>query len=120
MKDNIFLLGFKKNVYNYINRCEALISVAEYEDPGFTLLETIYLKKKLISSLVKNGPIEMKNSGNMGYFFEYNNELGLLGAIKDSEKNNKNMLINGLRYAKQFSIFSHYKNFEKILNEPIN
>ena len=119
MKDNIFLLGFKENVYNYINRCEAVISVAEYEDPGFTLLETVYLRKKLISSLVKNGPIEMRNSGNIGYFFEYNDELGLLGAIKDSEKNNKDKLLNGLKYVKQFSIFSHYKNFEKILNETI-
>ena len=77
MENNIFLLGFKDNVYNYINKCEALISVAEYEDPGFALLETAYLKKKIISSLVKNGPIEMKNSGDMGYFFEYDNELAL-------------------------------------------
>tara|TARA_B100000795_G_C22788894_1_gene435941 strand:- start:47 stop:1195 length:1149 start_codon:yes stop_codon:yes gene_type:complete len=120
MENNIFLLGFKENVYNYINKCEALISVAEYEDPGFALIETAYLKKKLISSLVKNGPIEMKNSGDMGYFFEYNNELELLSAIKDSEKNNKNMLLEALKYAKKFSVFSHCKNFEKILKETIN
>ena len=35
MENNIFLVGFKKNVYNYINNCEGLISVAQYEDPGF-------------------------------------------------------------------------------------
>ena len=120
MENNIFILGFKENVYNYINKCEALISVAKYEDPGFVLIETAYLKKKLISSLVKNGPIEMKNSGDMGYFFEYNNEFALLSAIKDSEKNNKDMLLEALKYAKKFSVFSHSKNFEKILNETIN
>ena len=38
MEENIFLLGFKKNVYNYINSCEAIISVAKYEDPGFVLI----------------------------------------------------------------------------------
>ena len=43
---SIFLLGFQKNVYNYINRCQTLISVAEYEDPGFSLLEAAFLKKK--------------------------------------------------------------------------
>ena len=46
MEDNIFLLGFKSNVYNYINKSEAIISVAEYEDPGFVLIESAYLKKK--------------------------------------------------------------------------
>ena len=46
MEKNIFLLGFKKNVYNYINNCEAIISVAKYEDPGFVLIEAAYLKKK--------------------------------------------------------------------------
>jgi len=120
MENNIFLLGFKKNVYNYINKCEALISVAQYEDPGFVLLETAYLRKKLISSLVKNGPIEMKNNGNTGYFFEYNNEFGLLDAIKSSETDNKDMLLAALKYSKKFSVFSHYKNFEKILTETIN
>jgi hypothetical protein len=120
MENNIFLLGFKDNVYNYINKCEALISVAEYEDPGFALLETAYLKKKIISSLVKNGPIEMKNSGDMGYFFEYDNELALLGAIKNSEEDNKDMLLTALKYSKKFTIFSHYNNFNKILNKTIN
>ena len=120
MENNIFLLGFKENVYNYINKCEALISVAEYEDPGFALLETAYLKKKIISSLVKNGPIEMKNSGDMGYFFEYDNELALLGAIKNSEEDNKDMLLAALKYSKKFTIFSHYNNFNKILNKTIN
>ena len=109
-----------RDVYNYINKCEALISVAQYEDPGFVLLETAYLRKKLISSLVKNGPIEMKNSGNTGYFFEYNNEFGLLDAIKNSETDNKDMLLAALKYSKKFSVFSHYKNFERILTETID
>ena len=46
MENNIFLLEFKKNVYNYINSCEGIISAAEYEDPGFVLIEGAYLKKK--------------------------------------------------------------------------
>ena len=45
-ENSIYLLGFKKNVYNYINKCKLLISTAEYEDPGFTLIEAAFLKKK--------------------------------------------------------------------------
>ena len=52
MEKNIFLIGFKKNVYNIINDSSGLISVANYEDPGFTLIEGAFLKKIIISSLV--------------------------------------------------------------------
>ena len=120
MEKYIFLLGFKDNVYNYINNCEALISVAQYEDPGFALIETIFLKKKLISSLVKNGPIEMQNNGDIGYFFSYNNELEFLDAINKSEKNFKDKSLRALKYSKEFTTFSHFKNLKKILYERIN
>ncbi len=113
---SVFLLGFKKNVYNYINKCEAYISTAEYEDPGFTLLEAAFLKKKIISSLVKNGPLEMKQKGNLCYFFSFNNEKSFLNAIKKSKYKNLNKLNTAQKYSKQFSIYSHYKKLEKILN----
>ena len=120
MEDNIFLLGFKSNVYNFINKSEAIISVAEYEDPGFVLIESAYLKKKIITSLVKNGPLEMKNHGNICYFFEYNSEEGFFKAIKESEKTNKDIILNAMKYSKKFSIFSHYRSFKKILYETLD
>ena len=42
----IHLVGFKKNVYNYIKNSEAIISTAEYEDPGFVLLEVAFSQRK--------------------------------------------------------------------------
>ena len=115
MEKNIFLLGFKKNVYNYINSCEAIISVAQYEDPGFVLIEGAYLKKKIICSLVENGPLEMKKNGEFCYFFKFDDEIGFLNCIKNSEENNSMKIINALKYAKKFSMFSHFKNLKKIL-----
>ena len=120
MEDNIFLLGFKKNVYNYINKSTAIISVAEYEDPGFVLIESAYLKKKIITSLVKNGPLEMKNHGNICYFFKHNSEEGFFKAIKESEKTNKYIILEAMKYSKKFSMFCHFRSFEKILYETLN
>ena len=101
-ENSIILLGFRENVYNYINRCQMLVSVAEYEDPGFSLLEAAYLKKKIITSLVDNGPKDMKKNGDLCYFFNFNDEKSFLKAVKDSKNKNlkkikdakKNMLIN--------------------------
>ena len=109
-------MGFQKNVYNIINNSFGLISVASYEDPGFTLIESAFLKKKVISSLVKNGPLEMKEFGNTGYFFEYNNETDFVKKIIESEKaNNAELIKNEFKFSKEYSLFEHYKNLNKIL-----
>ena len=60
--------------------------MAEYEDPGFSLLEAAYLKKKIITSLVDNGPRDMKINGDLCYFFSFNNEKSFLKAVKKKFK----------------------------------
>ncbi len=114
-ENSIFLLGFQKNVYNYINRCQTFISVAEYEDPGFSLLEAAYLKKKIITSLVDNGPRDMKKNGNLCYFFNFNNEKSFLQAVKNSKSKNIKKIKEARQYADKFSVLSHKLNLKKIL-----
>ena len=116
-QNNIYLLGFKKNVYNYINKSSAVISTALYEDPGFALIEASYMKKKIISSLVNNGPIEMYNHSNMGYFFENNNVDDFVEKVifSENDPNSKIKIKNALIFSKDFSLYSHFK----ILNNLI-
>ena len=114
-KNSIILLGFQKNVYNYINRCQMLVSVAEYEDPGFSLLEAAFLKKKIITSLVDNGPKDMKKNGNLCYFFNFNDEKSFLKAVKNSKNKNLKKIKDARKYADKFSILSHTTKLRKIL-----
>ena len=116
MQKNIFLIGFKKNIYNILNNSSGLISVANFEDPGFTLIESAYLRKIVISSLVKNGPLEMNNFGETGFFFEYNDEDDFVKKILESESsNNFRKLKNAIKFSKNYSIFEHYKKLNKII-----
>jgi len=110
-ENNIFLIGFKKNVYNYINKSSALISTALYEDPGFALIEACFMKKKIITSLVNNGPKEMKENYDMCYFFQSNNENDLIKKIilSENDNNTKNKIKNAFYYSKNFTLFNHYK-----------
>ena len=119
MQDNIFLVGFKKNIYRYINNCLAVISVAEYEDPGFTLIEAAYLRKKIITSLVKNGPAEMQLKGDMCYFFKHNNEDDLIDKIiiSENDTNFKVKLTKALKFSKNFSMFSHFKVLKTLISQ---
>jgi glycosyltransferase involved in cell wall biosynthesis len=117
MEKNIFLLGFKKNVYNYIFRSKAIISCSLYEDPGFVLLESAFLRKKIITSIVNNGPLEMYQTGNLCYFFKSNDELDLVNQIILSEnEDSKNMTLNALKYSKKFTSYNHYKTLSKLLS----
>ena len=116
-QNNIILLGFKKNIYKYLTKCTALLSTSNYEDPGFAIIEGCYLKKKIISSIVPNGPLEMYNYSNMCYFYKKNDEKDFVNKIiiSESDKNNITKIITAIRYAKQFTLFSHYKNLVKLI-----
>ncbi len=116
MQNNIFLLGFKKNIYNYLYFSSGLISSASYEDPGFTLIEAAFLKKNIISSLVKNGPKEMSLEGNVGFFYKYNDEDDLLKKIKECENSNDKIKnLNAIKLSKKYSIFNHSKQLAEYL-----
>jgi glycosyltransferase involved in cell wall biosynthesis len=111
-ENNIFLIGFKENVYNYINKSSALISTALYEDPGFALIESCYMRKKIITSLVNNGPKEMyNNSRDMCYFFQNNNEKDLIEKILLSENdfNDKSKISKSFHYTRDFTLYNHYR-----------
>jgi glycosyltransferase involved in cell wall biosynthesis len=117
VQNNIFLLGFKKNIYKYLTKCAALISTSNYEDPGFAIIEACYLKKKIISSIVPNGPLEMYKHSNMCYFYNKNDEKDFINKIivSENDKNNRTKIITAIKYAKQFTLFSHYKNLVKLI-----
>lgn len=114
-ENNIFLLGFKKNVYKFIKKSSGFISSSNYEDPGFALIEACFLKKKIITSLVKNGPLEMFKTSDMCYFFKKNNEKDFTNKVVLSENDelSSKKILNAFKYSKEFSLFTHYK---KIIN----
>ena len=68
--------------------------------------------------MVQNGPIEMKKNANMCYFFQPNNEADFVNKILESEKEEMPniKLAKAQKFSKKFTIFSHYKSFEKLLN----
>jgi len=120
-ENNIFLIGFKKNVFNYINKSTALISTALYEDPGFALIESCYMRKKIITSLVDNGPKEMFSDSDMCYFFQSNDQNDLIEKIILSEKdiNDKIKISRAFYYSRNFTWYNHYKTLISLIKQAI-
>ena len=76
LKNKVFLLGYKKNIFPYLNSADCLISSSRWEDPGFVLIEAGILNKIVISSDCTSGPKELLNQNN-GYLFDNDNLIGV-------------------------------------------
>ena len=112
--------GYKTNIFNYLNNCECYISSSMYEDPGFSLIESGFLNKAVIAADSNTGPSEILNNSKNGFLFRNNDKTSLVDQyFKLKNSNTKDVLNkkkNLKKFSKNFSVFRHFKNFEKILS----
>jgi len=118
LKNEVFLIGFKKNIFPYLNIADCLISSSRWEDPGFTLIEAGILNKIIISSDCMSGPRELLNDDN-GYLFNNENRDSLIHQFtnykKNSYKNNQIKKIVTKNKFKQYSIYNHFLQIQNLL-----
>lgn len=119
LNDSVKLLGYKKNVYKYLNQAQCFILTSLWEDPGFVLLEASYLNKPIISSNCPNGPLEILDNNKRGFLFQSNNKKDLISVFDDFIHCPKNILKKKLIKAKinskEYTKFNHYLSIKKIL-----
>ena len=118
LNNDIFLLGFKKNIFNYISFADCLISTALWEDPGFTLVEAGILNKLVISSDCLSGPVELFNKNN-GYLFKSNSKEDLVKKFIEYknthlEEKQKKIIITKMKF-KKYSLFDHFLKLKSFL-----
>ena len=122
LQENIFLIGHTINIFSYMYKSKGFILSSIYEDPGFVLIESAMLKKFILTSDCPNGPNELIQDNFNGIVFNSNSEKSFLDKFKLFSKMNENlfhdkqMLINSLKMIKKFTIFNHYQNLNRILN----
>ena len=118
LKNEIFLIGFKKNIFPYLKIADCLISSSRWEDPGFTLIEAGILNKIIISTNCLSGPRELLNENN-GYLFDNENKESLIDQFvnykKNSCENNRIKKIVTKNKFKLYSIHSHFLQIQKLL-----
>ena len=118
LKNNIFLMGFTKNLYVEVIRSDFFILNSLYnEDMPYVLVESLYLRKPIITTRIAGNDEIVYNNLN-GYISKPYDERALTKNI--------NKLINlDLKKIKKYQNYSHYifnKNFkyEKIMNKYFN
>ena len=72
LENSILIVEHKKNIFNYLSNCLALISTSLWEDPGFVMIEAAATNTFIISSDCPSGPKEFV-SNDSGLIFSNNN-----------------------------------------------
>ncbi len=119
LKEKIFLLGFKKNVFDYMKKSEIFILSSLWEEVGFVIVEAAMCNLYVISSDCPNGPREFLNNGKNGILFRNNHDKDLFDSLKryctyDEKKIFTDKVILK-KNANKYSIFKHYLTFNKLL-----
>ena len=106
MNDNIFLLGYQNNVYEYLKNAKAFILSSLWEDPGFVLVEAAFCNLNIISSDCPNGPSELLNNGKDGFMYKSNNKEDFLIKFNEYLLANKKDL-----FTKKLAVKKNTKKF---------
>jgi glycosyltransferase involved in cell wall biosynthesis len=120
LEKNIFLEGYKKNIYDYLLDSKAFILSSLWEDPGFVLIEAAYSNTTIISSDCNNGPKEILNNGKNGFIFNSNDKKNFLEVFNNFQLSSRQEIyekkLNAKKMSRKFTLFNHYLEIQKILN----
>jgi glycosyltransferase involved in cell wall biosynthesis len=120
LQENIFCLGFKKNINNYLFNSSIFLSASYYEDPGFALLEACLNNTTILSANTSGGPEEFLKHNKNSFIFQNNNiedfMLKFEQLLNCSEQQLKKINLNAKKIVLDYSKFRHFNQLKKILN----
>jgi glycosyltransferase involved in cell wall biosynthesis len=112
------LVGYQKNPFKYIRTADLFILSSKYEGLPNALIETIFLKKSVISTDCPTGPKEILDNGNYGSLFkvgDYKSLAKLIFNFKKSKKKIKNAFLSCSRYSYDNNCNKYHKIIESYL-----
>ena len=119
LSQKIFLLGFQKNVFNYLKNANLFILSSLWEDPGWVLMEAAMCNTLILSSNCRNGPKEFLEDNRGGVLFENNSIQDFLSKFKQITEMDQKQIIEKKFFSKKkvklFTNFHHYKKLNLIL-----
>ena len=120
LEKEVLLLGYRNNVFKYLNKSLFFLLSSDWEDPGFVLVEAAACNKLILCSDVLSGPKEFLHNKNSGFLYEK-------GSLEDFKKKIKYILynihskeifskkVNAKKNSKNYTIFCHFKELSKLL-----
>ena len=121
LEEFIFLLGYKKDIYDIMQRSSVFILSSLWEEMGFVIIEAAMNDLYVISSDCPNGPREFLNYGRNGILFSNNLNDSLCNGLKKFAETKKEKIFNDKvllkKNSKKFTIFRHFLKLADVLKD---
>ena len=117
LKKKIKVLNFQKNPYKFINESDIFVLTSRFEGLPNVLLESLTLKKLIISTDCPTGPREILANGRYGFLFKTQDYKKLSELIIKCSKSKNNYQNKRLLGYKSLNRFDEKANSKKYLNE---
>ncbi len=114
----IKIIDFQKNPYPYLKKSEVFVLSSLFEGLPNVLLESLSLKKFIISSNCPTGPKEILDHGKNGLLFKMGKENDLLKKIIyyfQNRKKCKKLITNGFKRLWRFDYHSNLEKYVKLI-----
>ena len=114
------LIGYKENIESYIEASDIFVLSSIYEGVPNVLIESLYLKKYIISSDCSTGPKEVLNNGKYGDLFkvgDYNQLFELLKKINIRSNKIKYKINQGYRSLARFDHTNNCNKYFQIISK---
>ena len=112
-------MGYKKNIFRYINKSAGLICSSLWEEPGFVIQEAAACKKIILTSDCYTGPSEFLNYGKSGYVFKSNDEKSFIKnfcKLLKEKKYHKKKISDNFKKTKLYTSNFFISEINKILS----
>ena len=114
------LIGYKENPESYIKISDVFVLSSIYEGLPNVLIESLYLKKYVISSDCHTGPKEILNNGQYGELFnvgDYNQLYKLLKSFNNKSKKIRFKISQGYKSLARFDHKSNCRKYFQIISK---
>ena len=114
------LIGYKDNIESYIEASDIFVLSSIYEGVPNVLIESLYLKKYIISSDCSTGPKEVLNNGKYGDLFkvgDYNQLFEFLKKINIKSNKIKYKINQGYRSLARFDHTNNCNKYFQIISK---
>ena len=115
LKKNVKIINYKNNPYPFIKQADLFVLSSRFEGLPNVILESLVLKKFVISSKCPTGPKEILLNGRGGLLFDVENYVGLASKIIYYNKNKKRCRLMLMKAHKALNRFNLELNLEKYL-----
>ena len=119
INDKVKLIGFDKNIYNYLGKSNFFISTSKWEGSSLSMIDAAYMGIPILCSDCPSGRKEFIGKDQRGFIYKEGDALDFQKKFNLMYNMNKNeiykCLVNAKNHSKKFSVFRSYLKLRNIL-----